>query len=248
MSVIRATRCGLAVAASAAAACLFASAHLSAQADVIHGCVNNAGALRVVIAGEACKANEVAIAWNVSGPAGATGPAGPAGPQGPAGNDGRDGRDGRDASGPPAPPITLTGTLFVDDAGFGPATPIISFGLGATNTSTIGSGGGAGAGKVDFSNFNLTKLLDGYSLPLLQATATGKHLKKVEIKLFDSGATTAFATYVLTDATVAASQFGGAPTGISESVSFQFAKIESTIVLDGVTFNSCYNIKLAENC
>jgi type VI protein secretion system component Hcp len=244
MFVTRATRFGFALAISVAMASMLAGAQLLAQGDALRACVNTAGSLRVVSSSETCKSNEVAVAWNVTGPPGPAGPAGPAGPEGPAG---RDGRDGRDATGPATPPMTLTGTLFIDDNDFGPATPILAFSLGATNSGTV-FGGGGGAGKVDFSNFNLTKLLDGYSLPLLQKTATGEHLKQVRIELFDHGAATPFATYRLADVTVVASNFGGAPTGVSENVSLQFSRIDSTIVLDGNTFTSCYDVKANKNC
>jgi type VI secretion system secreted protein Hcp len=213
----------------------------AAQTGVVNGCVSTTGALRVVSDG-ACRANEVAISWNVAGPAG------PAGPEGPAGPAGRDGRDGRDATGPAPPVITMTGTMSIlDDDGPGPVVPIITFGIGATNTTTE-FGGGGGTGKVNFATFNLTKLVDGYSLPLLQATATGRHLRAVEIKLYDSGAPTPFAIYRLEDVLVLSSQFGGGPTGVIESVSLDFSKIHSTIALEGGTFISCYDVKANKSC
>jgi hypothetical protein len=52
---------------------------------VIHGCMNPAGHLRIVVEGEGCRRQETPIAWNQAGPVGPAGPSGPAGPQGPPG-------------------------------------------------------------------------------------------------------------------------------------------------------------------
>lgn len=83
------------------------------------GCYNKAsGLLRVIDpATSACTTNEVAITWNVEGPAGPAGPvgetgaqgdpgvAGPAGPQGPAGPEGPGGPAGQEGpQGPAGPP------------------------------------------------------------------------------------------------------------------------------------------------
>lgn len=72
----------------------------------IHACVNNSsGELKIVDATAACRTNETAVDWNITGPAGPPGPPGPTGPQGPPG---------------PAFPITcppdsvLVGTTCID--------------------------------------------------------------------------------------------------------------------------------------
>jgi type VI protein secretion system component Hcp len=210
-----------------------------AQAGVITGCVASNGALRVATDG--CRINEQAISWNVQGPAGPAGPAGPTGPEGPAG---RDGRDGRDATTPPPPPTTVTGTLFISD--FGSAVPIMNFSLGATNTGT--TGGGGGGGRVIFSEFNISKLLDGYSVPLLQAASNGEHLRTGRIEMFESGGTTPFATYVMDDILVVSDQFSAGGPGVFENVSFQFARIHTTIVLNGTTYASCWDVVRNARC
>jgi hypothetical protein len=45
--------------------------------SLIHGCLNNKGAVRIVGATVACKSNETARDWNISGPTGPQGPQGP---------------------------------------------------------------------------------------------------------------------------------------------------------------------------
>jgi hypothetical protein len=75
---------------------------------VIHACKQRRhGFLRVVAAGAACRKNEDALAWNVTGPRGErgergeAGPQGPTGPTGPAGAEGAAGETG--AAGPAGP-------------------------------------------------------------------------------------------------------------------------------------------------
>jgi collagen triple helix repeat protein len=73
----------------------FASA--GAEANVIHACYKNetgAGQLRILVATDSCKKNEMALDWNIAGPPGPQGPAGPLGPQGPAGPQGKIGPAG----------------------------------------------------------------------------------------------------------------------------------------------------------
>jgi len=61
---------------------LFAAVATAAHAQQIDACLGSAGKLRVLDEGEACKAGEQFVAWNVSGPQGPVGPQGPAGPAG----------------------------------------------------------------------------------------------------------------------------------------------------------------------
>jgi len=48
---------------------------------------------------------------------------------------------------------------------------------------------------VSFSALNVTKMLDGLSVPLLRAAATGQHFPHVTIEVFEAGQTPPFATY-----------------------------------------------------
>lgn len=243
--------CGAIV--SIAGALIFSSgARVFAQDQVIRGCVGPQGTIRVIAAGEACRANETLLSWNARGPAGpsgATGPAGPTGPTGPTGPEGPAGRDGRDATAPPAPAPVISLQMTVDTLNGNNPTPILAFSLGGSNATTIGSGtGGAGAGKVNFSDLNVSKFVDGLSVPMLKALALGQHFNFVTIEVFEVGSATPFATYTFSTVFVTSDVIGSNTSQVSESASFAFGKIESSIILNGTTFNSCFNIVTNTNC
>ena len=225
-----------------------AGSRVSAQGSggVIRACANNSGSLRVLLPGEACKPTESLLTWNIAGPTGpdgAIGPAGPTGPEGPAG------RDGRDAITPPPAASPYSLQMTVDGMNGDNPTPIQAFSLGATNSGDIGGvGGGGGAGKVSFADLHVTKMVDGLSVPLLKATATGLHIQDVKIEVSNIGSGTPFAIYTFTDVLVTSDLLGSSQNSVSESVSFNFAKIASSITLNGMTFTSCYDVKLAKSC
>jgi type VI secretion system secreted protein Hcp len=216
-----------------------AGTNLLAQSGVIRGCVGNDGKISVAGPTGSCKNNETPLTWNAAGPAG---PAGPEGPMGPAGRDGRDGTSPL----PPAPTVSLT--MKVDAMNGNQPTPIKAFSIGATNTGDLSSGGGGGAGKVDFQNLNVSKLLDGMSVPLLSAAATGKHIKDVTIEASEIGSSTPFATYVFQDALVTSDLLGSSQNSLGEQVSFNFAKIISDITVGGGSFHSCFDLKANASC
>jgi type VI protein secretion system component Hcp len=251
----KSVRFGYAIAFSAAVAVLSAAgSDMFAQSGpdtVIRGCVGNNGGVRIIGSSDSCKNNESLLTWNAAGPAGPAGPIGPAGPVGPVGPAGpqgaagRDGRDGRDAqpATPPAP--TVIGEMKISGlTGIDPQTPtpVFSFSSGATNTTTVGSGsGGAGAGKVEFADFVVTKMLDGFSAPMLHAAEVGTTLQSVEIDLLQGGSSTPFATYTLQDVLISSDLFAASSTAANESVSFNYRKLLTTITLGGVTYQSCFD-------
>jgi type VI protein secretion system component Hcp len=246
--------CALAFSA-AVAAFLATGSDVSAQSgtdSVIHACAGSNGALRVVGPSDSCKNNESPLTWNTSGPAGATGPAGPVGPAGPAGPQGIAGRDGRDgqAATPPAP--TVMGQMKISGiAGIDPSTltPIFSFSSGATNSVAIGStGGGGGAGKVAFADFLVTKMLDGFSAPMLHAAEVGSHIQFVQIDVFQAGSSTPFATYVLQDVLISSDLFGSSAAAVNETVSFNYGRLLTTISLGGATYQSCFDRSTNTSC
>ncbi len=255
----KSVRLGYAVAFSAAVAGLFAAgSNVSAQSGpdtVIRGCVGNNGGVRIIGPSDSCKNNESLLTWNAAGPAGSVGPIGPTGPigatgpQGPAGRDGRDGRDGQVPT-PPAP--TVMGQMKISGVtGIDPLTPtpIFSFSSGATNTGTTGTGGGgAGAGKVDFSDFQVTKMLDGFSAPMLHAAEVGTHIQSVQVDVFQAGSNTPFATYTLQDVLISSDLFGSSSSAINESVSFNYGRLMTTITLGGVTYQSCFDRAASRAC
>ena len=181
-----------------------------------------------------------------SGAAGVAGPAGPigaAGPEGPAGRDGRDGRDGGNI----VPPPTVTAQMRIDNVNGANPTPIFGFTLGATNSSTT-SGGGAGAGKVTFANLVVSKMLDGDSVPLLQAAATGQVLRTLVIDVFAAGTNVPFATYTFEDAVVTSNVLGSSTSAVNEQDAFDFRRITSDVTVNGQTFHSCFDIKAFSSC
>jgi type VI protein secretion system component Hcp len=233
-----------ATASGVAAFVMLGSTLVSAQSGVIRGCVGNDGKISVVGPTGTCKNNETLLTWNAAGAAGPQGPIGPAGPEGPAG---RDGRDGRDATGPVPPAPTVTLTMKVDGMNGNNPTPIQAFALGATNTATTGGSGG-GTGKVDFQSLSVAKFLDGMSVALLSAAATGRHIKDVTIEAFQIGSSTPFATYTFQDAIVTADLLGSSQNALNEQVSFDFTKIISDITVGGVSFHSCFDLKANVSC
>ena len=239
-------RYALAGLVSAAAACLLASSSLvQAQEQVIRACLGSDGLFRAAGPTGACSGERQPLVWNVVGPAGPQGPQGPEGPEGPAGPAGR---DGRDATGPAPPAPTMSLQMTVDGLNGNNPTPILNFGLGATNPGSTSTGGGSGSGKVTFQDLAVTKMLDGMSVALMSAAATGTHLKTVQIEAFAIGASTPFAVYLFEDALVTASVLGSSGDAMSESVTFNFARIVSDITLLGNTFHSCYDIRQNKMC
>src|SRR4029079_3070250 len=116
------------------------------------------------------------------------------------------------------------------------------------NTGSSSSGGGGGAGKVNFSDLNVAKMLDGLSVPLLKAVATGEHIKDCKIELFAFGASTPFATYTFSDVLATSDVLGSAQNQVSENVSLNFARIASTVIVNGLTFTNCFDVKANAGC
>jgi type VI protein secretion system component Hcp len=227
---------------------LTASVRLQAQADagVIVACVNANGEMRVAGDAGACGKNETALTWNTRGPAGIAGPAGPIGAVGPAGPEGPAGRDGRDG-GSVTPTPTVTAQMKIDGLNANNPTPIFGFTLGATNTTST-TGGGGGAGTVTFANLVVSKMLDGDSVPLLQAAATGQHLRSLVIEVSAAGSNVPFATYTFDDVVVASTALGSSTSAINEQDAFDFSRITSDVTLNGQTFHSCFDVKALTSC
>ncbi|MCH7626844.1 MAG: collagen-like protein [Chloroflexi bacterium] len=62
--------------------------------DIIRGCVESDGSLRLISSEDSCTGGETAIRWNVTGPEGPVGPEGTAGPAGDVGPNGTAGQQG----------------------------------------------------------------------------------------------------------------------------------------------------------
>lgn len=241
---------GAVVSAALAAACVMGT-RVSAQAGppaVIHACADRNGNLRVA---DECRPREQPIAWNVegpAGPAGAPGVAGPAGPAGPTGPAGPAGRDGRDAATPPTPAAIVDITLRIPSLDSGAPTPIQSFSLGDSTTAIAEGGGTSHAGKVSFSDVSIKKMLDALSVPLLEKSAQGAPLPEVDIDVSSVGAPVPFAKYRFDNVLVTADAFGSSTSALVESVTLHFSRIRSTVTLNGVTFQSCWDTDAEQAC
>jgi type VI secretion system secreted protein Hcp len=58
---------------------------------------------------------------------------------------------------------------------------VLSFSWGVTNTGSIGGGGGGGAGRATFKDLSILHNVDKATPRLLEACATGRHLKDATI-------------------------------------------------------------------
>src|SRR6266498_6009298 len=64
---------------------------------------------------------------------------------------------------------------------------VLSYSWGVTNTGSIGSGSGGGAGRATFQDLSIVHKIDRASPQLLQACATGQHLKEATITFRKAG-------------------------------------------------------------
>jgi type VI secretion system secreted protein Hcp len=132
--------------------------------------------------------------------------------------------------------MAVNAYLYVDGI-TGPSTSktgfidILSFSIGASNTSTYGAGASgleAKAGRADLSNLTIMKVLDKTSTTLFNHCCSGDILSKVYI-VYDKPVGTAQADYYrvyLQDALITSVQQSGSNENPSESVSFAFQAIE----------------------
>ena len=64
---------------------------------------------------------------------------------------------------------------------------VLSYSWGVTNPGQIGTGGGGGAGRATFQDLSIVHKIDKASPRLLQACATGQHLKEATITFRKAG-------------------------------------------------------------
>ena len=107
-----------------------------------------------------------------------------------------------------------------------------SWSWGVSSSAGGSSGGGGGAGKALFDDFHFVSRISAASPRLLNACATGSHIKQATL----SGArgstknkTADFLKYQLSDVTVTSvQQFGGDDQVAGEQFSLNYSKIEVT--------------------
>jgi type VI secretion system secreted protein Hcp len=105
---------------------------------------------------------------------------------------------------------------------------VLSFSWGVTNASAPASGGGSGSGKANFQDLSFVHTIDKSTPLLMQACATGTHLKEATITQRKAGkGQQEFLIVKMNDIIitgVADATSSGQPG--SETVSFTFAKVD----------------------
>jgi type VI secretion system secreted protein Hcp len=215
MSRRRALKIALPAALALGAGTAVAIAAIPASDGTIHACYSTTGtptgAARIVDEADTCAASEKALTWNQTGP---TGPAGPSGPTGPPGDSGSSGTG----------PFGGTDTGSGSDQGGGPSADIFLKLDGISGESTDEEHKGEidveaftfnakrASGKVKFSPLRVIKVYDASSPKLMQAAASGRHIRSGTLTFRRSGDPNGveFLTYKLSDMTVTSYQEGGA--------------------------------------
>jgi type VI secretion system Hcp family effector len=203
--------------------------------QTIYACVDQAGHVRLVAAGDSCKSNETAVSWNTVGPQGPAGPQGaqgPAGPQGPTGPAGPQGPAGSAAPDPNA----ATGTVNITGSGFSSTAAIPITGDSHELSVPRDQSTGLPVGKVTNGSFTITKHIDASSPALLKALTTGEILSKVLVKL----PTDANGSWQiqLTNAAVTDYQLHGT----TETVAFTYQKIQWTLTAAGKSSSASWDL------
>ena len=105
---------------------------------------------------------------------------------------------------------------------------VLSFSWGVANAGGVASGSGGGAGKATFQDLSIVHPLDKASPKLLEACATGTHLKEATITHRKAGkGQQEFLIVKMNDVIITAVTHGGtAGQPAAETVSLAFAKVD----------------------
>ena len=105
---------------------------------------------------------------------------------------------------------------------------VLSFSWGVTNTGTIGTGGGGGAGRATFKDLSIVHKIDKATPRLLEACATGGHLKDATITQRKAGkGQQEYLIIRLNDVIITGVALGDTSGEAgSETVSLAFAKVD----------------------
>ncbi len=108
------------------------------------------------------------------------------------------------------------------------AIELQSWSWGVQGGVSGGAGGGAGTGKPTFQNLHVVTMISKASPLLLNACATGTHIRTVTLHGVKAGGQAQeFLTYTLSDVLVAGVQQGDAEAGApTEQVSFGYRKVK----------------------
>lgn len=105
---------------------------------------------------------------------------------------------------------------------------VLSYSWGVTNTGSTGSGGGGGAGRATFQDLSIVHKIDRASPQLLQACATGQHLKEATITFRKAGKGQQDFLIIKMNDVIITGVVQSAPSSEagSETVSLEFAKVD----------------------
>ena len=102
---------------------------------------------------------------------------------------------------------------------------VLSFSWGVANPANVGGGGGEG--KATFHDLSFTHNIDKASPRLLQACATGSHLKEATITHRKAGkGQQEFLIIKMNDVIITSVSLSDSDVGNSENVSLAFAKVD----------------------
>jgi type VI secretion system secreted protein Hcp len=105
---------------------------------------------------------------------------------------------------------------------------VLSFSWGVTNAVNLATGGGGGSGKATFQDLSIVHSIDKASPKLLQACATGTHLKDATITHRKAGkGQQEFLIVKMNDIIITSVTHGGSSgQPAPETVTLAFAKVE----------------------
>jgi type VI secretion system secreted protein Hcp len=104
---------------------------------------------------------------------------------------------------------------------------ILSYSWGVSNAGSMAHGSGGGEGKATFHDLSFVHKIDKASPVLLQACATGTHIKEATITHRKAGKEQhEYLIVKLNDVIITGVTHGGSGDGHSENVSLSFAKVD----------------------
>ena len=105
---------------------------------------------------------------------------------------------------------------------------VLSYSWGVTNPAHIGTGGGGGAGRATFQDPSIVHKIDKASPKLLEACATGEHLKEATITFRKAGKGQQEFLVIKMNDVIITGVVQSAPDSEagSETVSLEFAKVD----------------------
>ena len=104
---------------------------------------------------------------------------------------------------------------------------VLSYSWGVSNAGSMAHGSGGGEGKATFHDLSFVHKIDKSTPVLLQACATGTHIKEATITHRKAGKEQhEYLIVKLNDVIITGVTHGGSGDGHSENVSLSFAKVD----------------------